>query len=231
MTDRAATFGTGPRRWAGISVVMALVVAACTPPATSPGSDPPDDPATTATTHDTTPTRSRTSTTTTLAPITGYGDFSGYAYNEFDDVMVMEQINRCVADQGFPITFDPQRGNSLTGDVPPEQMQRLAAVLVACSDGIKLPERPMTRDELYEYYQFFLASAECLRRAGYDIPPAPSFDTWAEAFSAPRESPEGYWQPADHLPDSALGRGIETDGCPLRYRVGWRDMIPPATNP
>ncbi len=143
MTDRAATFGTRPRRWAGISAVMALVVAACTPPVTSPGGDPPDDPATTATTTDTAPARPE-STTTALAPITGYGDFSGYAYNEFDDVTVMERTNRCVADQGSPITFDPIRGNSLTRDVPPEQMRRLAAVLVACSDGIKLPERPMT---------------------------------------------------------------------------------------
>ncbi len=224
MTDRAATFGTGPRRWAGISVVMALVVAACTPPVTSPRSDPPDDPATTATTHDTAPVRPE-STTTTLAPITGYGDFSGYAYNEFDDVMVMERISRCVADQGFPITVDPVKGLELIGSLTAEQSTHIAAVIEACARGLRIPERPMTTDELFERYQFFLASAECLRRAGYDIPPAPSFDTWAEAW------PLAYWQPADHLPDSALGDGIETDGCPLRYRVGWRDMIPPATNP
>ena len=243
MSGQVAVVRPSRLRRVGAAVVFGLVVAACTSggpsgfgPVDSPSSTVPADPGATTVVDPVATTVAGPITTTvadpavSIPPITGYGDFSSSSYLEFDEVMVMELIAQCITDQGFPMTFDPIEGNKLAGEVPPEQSARLRAVLVACSDGIQLPDRPMTEEELADYYEFFLASAECLRGAGYDIPPAPSFDRWAETYTAAVDDPltYTYWQPVDYLPDLAIGRGIEAFGCPLRYRVGWRTMIPPA---
>ncbi len=212
---------TGHRRQAWWSVAVLVVAVACT----SPGSNadlPEQGPPTDAPVPTPTTTTAASTTTTDLAPITGYGDFSQYDFNEFDDLMVMERIAACVSDQGFPMTFDPEHGMELEGQLTDEQSTRITDVIEACARGLNIPEREMTRTELLERYEFFLAAAACLRAAGFDIPPAPSFDTWAETW------PLGYWQPADYLPDSALGDGIQVAGCPIRYRVGWQDLMPPA---
>ena len=218
------------RTTAGVVAVVALVVAGC---ASGESAVPVGLVSTVpvVTTAPTVPVVSVTSTVpvaTTLAPITGYGDYSHVESVFYLDAReAQERAARCVQDRGFPVTFDPVTGGIFFSDVPDEQNQQAGATLAACIAGLNLPElHPFTDDQLAVIYAYRLAVAGCLESEGYSVAAAPSLevfvDTWRQAdndgevtvwtphasvrdLSVERVCPQspvgglGAWQPGDPI--------------------------------
>jgi len=60
--------------------------------------------------------------------------------------------------------------------------------------GMNLPSyHPPSREVIERQYQQVLELAECLRQQGYDIPQAPSEETWIDSW------PTGPWSPYNAL--------------------------------
>ncbi len=79
-------------------------------------------------------------TTTAPAPITGYGDFSGFGPFEIDRYYTTELLVRCIRDQGFAVeVIPPGDGISFTA-VPVDQNQAAVDAAEACEAGLGLPE-------------------------------------------------------------------------------------------
>lgn len=204
--------------WPGrLTVALAIAVAGCAGVEQAPNGTRPSGSGSSETTIE----RSDSSSSNDhIEPITGYGDFSEYGPNEIDDVMVMERIVECVADQGLPMYFDPIEGMEIEGELPPEQSERMGYVLEACTAGLNLPTQELTRDEIVERYEFTLFSTECLRDEGWNVGEPPSQEEWVDTW------PDS-WSPVDALPPLAIGNGLELDGCPLRFRVDWESWGSP----
>jgi hypothetical protein len=129
-----------------------------------------------------------------LPPITGYGDYSDVDFYDLDVFEVTEAEVACLHDHGFPVTIIPPGDGISFQGISPEQNGEAAATLEACMAGLNLPPyHPPSREVMERQYQQVLELAECLRQEGYDIPQAPSEETWIESWST------GTWSPYNDL--------------------------------
>lgn len=71
-------------------------------------------------------------------------------------------------------------------DVPQEQGARMDADMAACRGELGLNEPPgeFSDGQLTEFYEHELATAECLRNLGVDVPEAPSEQVFKDRYSA-----------------------------------------------
>jgi hypothetical protein len=169
--------------------------------------------------------------TTASAPITGYGDFSGFGPFEIDRYYTTELLVRCIQDQGFAVEVIPPGDGISFAAVPVDQNQAAVDAAEACEAGLGLPELTAAdytveiRELMYEYQ---LALRQCLISAGYDIPEPPSRDYFVDSFF------NNPWNAYTSVPGSDLtdtGPGSISYRCPqsppgglLSWKVG--DPIP-----
>lgn len=129
-----------------------------------------------------------------LPPITGYGDFSSYAYADVDWFEVTRLEVKCLNDNGFPARVEAP-GNGMTfEDIAVDQHAAALAAFDACEAGLSLPpyERP-NAEQLAKQYEFLLELQECLLAEGYDTSPAPSLDAFVENWETTA------WTPYDEI--------------------------------
>ena len=83
----------------------------------------------------------------------------------------------CLEDLGFFVTV---RGNALLYTDPGGQMAAYNEASTTCSEEIdaRYPEAPPPTPQ--EEYDHNIQMAECLRSEGYDIPQAPTYETWLD---------------------------------------------------
>ncbi len=80
--------------------------------------------------------------------------------------------------------------------LPAEQLEAAEEAGGQCWQEVdaRFPGAPELSKE-QEYY-LHLETAECLRAQGYDIPEAPTLETWLETY----EDPDGPWLPYLYVP-------------------------------
>lgn len=108
-------------------------------------------------------------------------------------------VVECMEDQGIPAELVPPDG--IRHLVPPDQLAQSEAAAEQCLAEVdqRYPRTPPPTKE--EEYNAQNEVAECLRENGYEIPPAPTLETWIDSFSDPSQDP---WLPYAFLP--RLGR-------------------------
>jgi hypothetical protein len=123
------------------------------------------------------------STSTTMAPITGYGDFSTQTYFEIDWLFVTELVIRCMNDHGIPATLTPDGAGISAANIPPGQNQIGFETMNACREGLSLPPHEEANpDQLAEVYQYNLALMECLEAEGFDVSEPPSLEVYIDTY-------------------------------------------------
>lgn len=109
-------------------------------------------------------------------PVTGYGDLSGQ--DRFDD-------------EGFKVRME---GTALVTEVPPEQEEVFNAAVDNCTLRYFPPQgsdRPSGED-LEARYGHLLQVAECISRAGYEVPTPPTVESFVDCGGT-------NWDPFDLL--------------------------------
>ncbi|GIU91819.1 MAG: hypothetical protein KatS3mg011_0725 [Acidimicrobiia bacterium] len=151
-----------------------------------------------------------------VAPITGYGDFSDRPAFEVDWYRVSELVVERMNDQGFPAALIPPGDGISVAEIPPEQRSAAEEVFDACYAGLNLPpQQPLDDEQIAEVYAYRLAVADCLRAEGYQVPPAPSLDTFIEEWAT------GPWNPYESVDTSgASWEGIQMR-CPQSPAGGY----------
>lgn len=74
------------------------------------------------------------------APIGGYGDFSGTAYEDVDWELVAVVVAECAFDEGFPVSVRFEGSGISFAEVPMEQKAAAAKTVDRCEAGLNLPE-------------------------------------------------------------------------------------------
>lgn len=150
------------------------------------------------------PPRSATSTSSNETSTTGY----------FGETISMEDrirlVVECVKERGFPAEFVPPDG--VHHLAPPDQQDASLEAGEQCLAEVdrRYPRTPAPSRE--QEFRAQLTVAECLRKLGYDIPQAPTFDAWVESFADPEQDP---WLPYAFLPPMNLQDWIKVDSaCP-----------------
>jgi hypothetical protein len=146
-----------------------------------------------------------------VVPITGYGDFSDVDYFLIDWVEVNQLVVQCANDQGFPVEVIPPGDGISFQSVPRQQNQAAAAAVEACEAGLNLPPpEPMSEEMIGAFFLLLLDVERCLEEEfGYDIPDAPSLDTFVESWAT------GPWHPYLYLDPFSPSRLAEVEEvCP-----------------
>ena len=144
-------------------------------------------------------------TTTSFAPIYGYGDFSAFSYDlvPWDEVTALELA--CLRDHGVSVAPSGPTGIVYTG--PIEQAPLWEAYFDACEAGLNVPDESTTTPAGIEsVYEFWLDQADCLRALGYPIPDPPSRETFVENY------PTVDWVPYRFVPSVEIPAAEES--CP-----------------
>lgn len=96
----------------------------------------------------------------------------------------------CMEEAGWDPEFDP-RDQSMSMEFPTEQEAQAEADRVACETDLGL-DTPVELDDeqLSALYAQEVASAECLRAEGVDVPEAPSEEVWRGSRTS-----ESAWDP------------------------------------
>jgi hypothetical protein len=128
----------------------------------------------------------------------------------------------CLQERGFDVSIEeqgvPPNLTWVPKNLPQEQVDAYNEAFAACLDeiGEPAPGPPATEADLREEYRLEVATAECLRKLGYEISDPPSEDVFVETFEdpawlaygeLPADMPPGEWervneecpQPADQL--------------------------------
>ncbi len=172
-------------------LVGVLVVASCTPAAVSSSTTAPLS-TTTSTSPEVRPVpdspvqgEAEDGDDADVTPITGYGDFSDVDYFLIDWVEVTQRVVQCANDQGFPVEVIPPGDGISFQSVPRQQNQAAAAAVEACEAGLNLPPpEPMSEEMIGAFFLLLLDVEQCLEEEfGYDIPDAPSLDTFVESWA------------------------------------------------
>jgi len=103
-------------------------------------------------------------------------------------------VAECLNEGGFSVSV--YQDLSLAVNVPPEQLEAMAPVEDACwqeAESRYPPAPPPTEGELYDLY---LEAAICLEAEGYEIPEAPTRETWTDAYPD-----EVFWFPHAFVPN------------------------------
>ncbi len=99
----------------------------------------------------------------------------------------------CMRERGFDAVSTADGASEVVS--PPGQEAAAEAAGEECAQQVRdlAPPRPLTEDELREFFELQLAVAGCLRGLGYSIPDPPSFERFAETQG-------GAWIPYGFLP-------------------------------
>lgn len=132
-----------------------------------------------------------------LAPIYGYGDFSGKRYSEIDWYEVTRLIVECANDYGMPVTLIPPGDGYSFAGIPMDQNAAAGRVVKACIAGLQIPPyESLTEDELAVRYEYLVDMKDCLTDEGYETSDAPTLDVFIEGWDIDA------WNPYDDLVDS-----------------------------
>lgn len=138
------------------------------------------EPATTVSPAVTTP---APSTTTTMAPITGYGDFTGIRNRDVDWEYVTALILQCAQDQGIPLVYTPDGEGIDFKNVPLDQNATASAVEAACRAGLKVADpEPLTVEDVEKLYDHLVAMVPCLESFGVNVPEPPSKEVFLDTY-------------------------------------------------
>ena len=138
------------------------------------------EPATTVSPTVTTP---APSTTTTMAPITGYGDFTGIRNRDVDRELLLVLLLECAHDQGIPFVRTPDGEGIDFKNVPLDQNATAGAVLDACRAGLNIADpEPLTIEDVEKLYDHLVAMVPCLESFGLTIPEPPSKDVFLDTY-------------------------------------------------
>jgi hypothetical protein len=92
----------------------------------------------------------------------------------------------CMRERGWDATFDESDGSMLVTDVPDAQSEQYARDNLECQAqaGIDADPAALTDDQLHELYQHEVATAECLRGEGVDVPEPSSEQAFHDAYAS-----------------------------------------------
>lgn len=124
---------------------------------------------------------------------------------------------RCLNDRGWETEVIPGSSTYRTV-VPPEQHDQYNADIEEChiEIGVDLSPPQVTPEEASELYDILLKVADCVRDLGYDVPDAPSRQTFVdELVSYPIPS----WHPYDPVYDTGRMADIQRveAECPIPH--------------
>lgn len=139
---------------------------------------------------------STTATSSTLAPISGFGDFSSVRYAEVDWEAVTSALVACMNTQGWVLELDGPTAIRMP-DIPSEQAERMEADFDACTVGPRIPPPELPNEaEIGRIYDDLLLTKACLETLGYSIEEPPTRETFTDQYAT------GPWHPYLSLPPS-----------------------------
>ena len=113
----------------------------------------------------------------------------------YDPTESMFKTAECLQADGWDVTIDYRRGlEGYETSVSTDQEDALTTAEAECQS--KFPAREQTPmeewgdEEWQDAYDSELTTAECLRNEGYEVPEAPSLETYREGLMSPPESGE-----------------------------------------
>ena len=98
-----------------------------------------------------------------------------------------EAMVACMADAGFDMTFDGVV--SFVVDDPGPHVGEFDTAMTRCQEQVELVYPPPRRLRREEAYRVKLQVADCLRELGFDIPQAPSLESFLDSWE------RGPWDP------------------------------------
>ena len=123
------------------------------------------------------------STTTTMAPITGYGDFTGIRNRDVDRELELVLLLQCARDQGMPLVRTPDGEGVDFKNVPLDQNATASAVLDACRAGLNIADpEPLTIEDVEKLYDHLVAMVPCLESFGLNVPEPPSKEVFLDTY-------------------------------------------------
>jgi hypothetical protein len=94
-------------------------------------------------------------------------------------------VSECITSAGFPVRIS-QGGVVLDGDVPDEQADALNLAWYTCQAAYPVDQRtqePLPRVRAEKQYDHLVDNvAPCVRAEGFDVPQAPSLESWLDAY-------------------------------------------------
>jgi hypothetical protein len=126
----------------------------------------------------------------------------------------------CLREQGFDAELSPDGGGLIQDSVPPDQHSAHLRAFYRCQVRYPVHPRfslPLTDGQVRVLYDYFVESlVGCLEDEGYEVSPAPSFET----FLAEWRSPHHAWEPYDSVQIFDQRRSLEVyERCPQRPPV------------
>lgn len=104
----------------------------------------------------------------------------------------------CLREAGWQVTAS-DRGDEMSGVIPPEQRAAYHAAERACQSQIGTPPtpRPATLDEIRARYDYLVEMRQCLIDLGYTLAEPPTFEVFADSWAT------GPWSPYNEVADTA----------------------------
>lgn len=94
----------------------------------------------------------------------------------------------CLNDDGWGAVLVEQEDGSVHVQAPQvttsEQQRQFLAASQDCTESLPPVPEPLTDEQLREAYESWGSIHTCLEDAGYDLPPAPSFQTYVDDLRA-----------------------------------------------
>lgn len=148
----------------------------------------------------------RSAPPTSQATATTYEQYDGL-FAEWQDAFI-----ECARSEGLPASA-PVDGRGIdNGSSPDRPVAEGVGLDRECIERVGLPPRApsLTPETLSGLYDLSLEQAECLRRAGYPVTPAPSREVWIETYT----SDEPAWLPMQAVYDSGGDAAAAVAACP-----------------
>jgi len=104
---------------------------------------------------------------------------------------------QCLIDGNWPVTSNAAGDGFTVGSIPVEQREAFWEADADCQRqaGPRPVAPPPSEEEIAQIYEQLLEVADCLRKEGYDIAPAPSLEAFVDSYET------GPWHPYLSLPD------------------------------
>jgi hypothetical protein len=126
---------------------------------------------------------------------------------------------RCMQDQGFDSRPTVDGGGVLHGDVPSDQMDAHWQATYRCRIAYPVHPRfhlPLTDEQIRVIYDYFVNElVACLEDEGYEVAPAPSWETFRSQWDHP--GGPGWWEPHDSVQPPSREEDMRImEKCPQR---------------